>query len=919
MESKKKHSIDEKILSTFWDLVETDEEKRIAATEVLLTALIEKQGDNKTEPCAEINYAVKRLIKGLASNRGCARLGYAAALEQILKRFNFFTIPQLLQLVKENLKYEKSDAKSDISQVLIGKLTAFDSIVRVFSVKEMERSQLVQLIKTVLAVGEKKSFLGSLTLEILYEIMSKFDKHEFRESIWPLIEDQMCQGWLLEAMATEDKKSGIREGSELLLAWATMDIISGTDRRSEEKQPHNMEARRKWALSTLTSLASQASNTDPKWQLHLLQFFVLAGFFETKSPSSLLPHCEKPFATPVSPEMCSLLQGSLLKALSKLADSNSGKASSVKPFTELLFNVSSYIQLLLENRDGISVTADLPEEDLERWTKIHRTVKKIHSQDDKERSSVHQAFELLLLHQGLLIFFDRDDPRENLDEIQNCYKRAFAKKNKSAKNKSSVAEPMWIDVLMDVLMHLLLQESHLTRNIVKMASSLLHSEFTLNSIQLITQVLDSPTGSDMAFEDDDEEGTGDEDAEDKDANSDEDGDGDDVEETDKEGLEDSTLIDPATKDAIKAALGEAAIPSDAEESLSDLDDDAMMKLDEMSAVILRQRNEKFEKKKEQKEQETQLRHYKLRCLDLVEDVARHTDSAAMLFELIMPLLKLMKMGRERQEFQEISGRSRRILHEICQRHKLKNDKTLSSEELQKVVGNIQNMMKGTGAILSKDVSNACLFLVRLAFGHVDNASENNGHDVPLDENQNESVVCTLILEFFKHKNSKMQPLFLRMLVEKYTSVVWPLREELLNYVLSTDVRVFHRTNASMLLAAMITPKTVKELESPNQDFTEKVIKGITNVLVAADANEMKQKFIEQVLLLLNQAISVGKTCLEMPENFTERIACLRKISRDVRKQCNRLIGLFQKKSSAKKNDKKRKMSVKKEKSKKPRL
>lgn len=51
-----------------------------------------------------------------------------------------------------------------------------------------------------------------------------------------------------------------------------------------------------------------------------------------------------------------------------------------------------------------------------------------------------------------------------------------------------VAEPMWIDVLMDVLMHLLLQESHLTRNIVKMASSLLHSEFTLNSIQLITQV-----------------------------------------------------------------------------------------------------------------------------------------------------------------------------------------------------------------------------------------------------------------------------------------------------------------------------------------------------------------------------------------------------------------------------------------------
>jgi len=39
--------------------------------------------------------------------------------------------------------------------------------------QQMERSELVELIKTVLTVGEKKSFLGSLTLEILYEIMSK--------------------------------------------------------------------------------------------------------------------------------------------------------------------------------------------------------------------------------------------------------------------------------------------------------------------------------------------------------------------------------------------------------------------------------------------------------------------------------------------------------------------------------------------------------------------------------------------------------------------------------------------------------------------------------------------------------------------------------------------------------------------------
>jgi len=35
----------------------------------------------------------------------------------------------------------------------------------------------------------------------------------------------------------------------------------------------------------------------------------------------------------------------------------------------------------------------------------------------------------------------------------------------------------------------------------------------------------------------------------------------------------------------------------------------------------------------------------------------------------MPLLKLMKTGRERQEFQEIGDRAQRILRDLCQRHK----------------------------------------------------------------------------------------------------------------------------------------------------------------------------------------------------------------------------------------------------------
>lgn len=62
-----------------------------------------------TEPSDEVIYTVKRLIKGLASDRGCARLGYAAALEQV----------HILQMYNVNrflpLRIEKS---SEMCQIL---------------------------------------------------------------------------------------------------------------------------------------------------------------------------------------------------------------------------------------------------------------------------------------------------------------------------------------------------------------------------------------------------------------------------------------------------------------------------------------------------------------------------------------------------------------------------------------------------------------------------------------------------------------------------------------------------------------------------------------------------------------------------------------------------------------------------------
>lgn len=83
----------------FWDLVVDDKEKRSKAGHGLLASLSNKNGEQQVE---YVNYSLERLVKGLGSNRECARLGFATALCELLTQHKI-DIPLVLELVDKHL------------------------------------------------------------------------------------------------------------------------------------------------------------------------------------------------------------------------------------------------------------------------------------------------------------------------------------------------------------------------------------------------------------------------------------------------------------------------------------------------------------------------------------------------------------------------------------------------------------------------------------------------------------------------------------------------------------------------------------------------------------------------------------------------------------------------------------------------
>ncbi|KAK3609784.1 hypothetical protein CHS0354_022644 [Potamilus streckersoni] len=189
-------AVDPAILNIFVKLAEGSENERIKATENLIELLISKQSKTN-EPSQELKYTVNRLVKGLASSRKWARLGFSVALCQVLRKLEEITVEDILQRIKENLKpIPSSQSKSEVGNILLGKAFAYLVLVQSGRITTEDTERLGEVVKGLTDLRKTKSYLQQLCVTGIVQILQQVDNSLFCKYVLPEIEAELKSGWV---------------------------------------------------------------------------------------------------------------------------------------------------------------------------------------------------------------------------------------------------------------------------------------------------------------------------------------------------------------------------------------------------------------------------------------------------------------------------------------------------------------------------------------------------------------------------------------------------------------------------------------------------------------------------------------------------------------------------------------------------
>ena len=187
------------LLSFFWDLAAVDIDKRVKAAASLLDVLQTAQKSHEAgEPeaespaCADLVYAVRRLVRGIASSRDGARQGFGAALIEVLITFpSAVSVESVLTLMEESMQLQGSMKGPEERDMLFGRVFSCAAIVRsgrLGAMPSAAKSALAErLAKELLFCVERKAFLQELGSVILVEMLRQLTPTELQTSVWPML------------------------------------------------------------------------------------------------------------------------------------------------------------------------------------------------------------------------------------------------------------------------------------------------------------------------------------------------------------------------------------------------------------------------------------------------------------------------------------------------------------------------------------------------------------------------------------------------------------------------------------------------------------------------------------------------------------------------------------------------------------
>nr|XP_011727286.1 myb-binding protein 1A [Macaca nemestrina] len=465
---------------------------------------------------------------------------------------------------------------------------------------------------------------------------------------------------------------------------------------------------RKWIIFRLVSIVDSLHlEMEEALTAQVARFCLFHAFFVTKKPTSQIPETKQPFSFPLESqarEAASSAFFSLLQTLSTQLKQATDQTRGGQPWT---YHLVQFADLLLNHSHNVTTVTPFSAQQRQAWDRMLQTLKELEAHSSEARAA---AFQHLLLLVGIHHLKVPGPGREGPADPQ---------------------EPPWVEVLVEILLALLAQPSHLMRQVARSVFGHICSQLTPRALQLILDVLNPETSEDedhvVVTDDSDErrlKGAEDksEDGEDnRSSESEEESEGEESEEEERDGD-----VDQGFREQLMTVLqaGKALGGEDSEDE-EELGDEAMMALDQSLASLfaeqkLRVQARRDEKNKLQKEKALR-RDFQIRVLDLVEVLVTKQPENALVLELLEPLLSIirrsLRSSSSKQEQDFLHKTARIFTHHLCRARRYCHDLGERAEALHAQVERlVQQAGRQPDSATALYHFNASLYLLRVLKG-----------------------------------------------------------------------------------------------------------------------------------------------------------------------------------------------------------
>ncbi|XP_050501853.1 myb-binding protein 1A [Diabrotica virgifera virgifera] len=359
-------------------------------------------------------------------------------------------------------------------------------------------------------------------------------------------------------------------------------------------------------------------------------------------------------------------------------------------------------------------------EQYEIWEKTISIITKIEKK--KKKGGLRSVFLTLFLHLALLLFNDAKLAVDSLNELFVCYEKTKkSRKNSEAMDETAVEDAsgedvMWIEVVTDLFLNFLSQNSHLLRNIVNLVFPYLCENMTTSTIQQLVSVLDPENenplskGNNHSDEDDsDEESESEKEDESDDSNNEEDDDDD-----------DNDMEDESANDKLRMALQKVLTSNGYQSDEESIDIDQMSdtegeKLDKALADAFKQFRPNHGKRKKQNEDQRALTHFRVRVLDLIEIYLDSNPSMIITLEIMLPLLKTVEFSVRDEHQAPLLHRLKSCLKKLSNLKKFENTDGVDDAVLCDLLKSLLDKgTKNTWIVqdMREQISHCCIFTIK---------------------------------------------------------------------------------------------------------------------------------------------------------------------------------------------------------------